>query len=107
MPPLAEKSLRDDIRFLGAILGDTIREQEGEQTYALIENIRKLSVAFHRDADAEAGKSLNKILKNLSSGKAVSVIRAFSYFSHLANIAEDQFTCASSTGKTLARWKAA
>jgi phosphoenolpyruvate carboxylase len=92
MPPLAEKSLRDDIRFLGAILGDTIREQEGEQTYALIENIRKLSVAFHRDADAEAGKSLNKILKSLSSGKAVSVIRAFSYFSHLANVAEDQFT---------------
>ncbi len=92
MPPLAEKNLRDDIRFLGAILGDTIREQEGAQTYALIENIRKLSVAFHRNADAEAGKALNKTLKNLSSGKAVSVIRAFSYFSHLANIAEDQFT---------------
>jgi phosphoenolpyruvate carboxylase len=88
---LAEKSLREDIRFLGAILGDTIREHEGEQTFALIENIRKLSVAFHRDADAQAGKDLDKILKNLSSGKAVSVIRAFSYFSHLANIAEDQF----------------
>lgn len=92
MQPLAEKSLRDDIRFLGSILGDTIREQEGEQTYTLIESIRKLSVAFRRDADAQAGKDLNKILKNLSSGKAVSVIRAFSYFSHLANIAEDQFT---------------
>lgn len=92
MPALSDKSLREDIRFLGAILGDTIREQEGEQTYGLIENIRKLSVAFHRNADDEAGKDLNKILKNLSSGKAVSVIRAFSYFSHLANIAEDQFT---------------
>ncbi len=92
MPPLADKSLREDIRFLGTILGDTIREQEGEQTYTLIENIRKLSVAFHRDADAQAGRQLDKILKNLSSSRAVSVIRAFSYFSHLANIAEDQFT---------------
>jgi phosphoenolpyruvate carboxylase len=88
---LTEQSLRDDIRLLGSILGDTIREQEGEETFDRIENIRKLSVAFRRNADAKAGKALGQLLKALSTQQAVSVIRAFSYFSHLANIAEDQF----------------
>ncbi len=91
MPLPSEQRLRDDIRFLGTILGDTIREQEGAATFDLIENIRKLSVAFRRDADAQAGKALDKLLKGLSPDKAVSVIRAFTYFSHLANLAEDQF----------------
>ena len=92
MPAPTEQSLREDIRFLGAILGDTIREQEGKATFDLIENIRRLSVQFHRDGDAAAGKSLTTLLKGLSPDKAVSVIRAFTYFSHLANIAEDQFS---------------
>jgi phosphoenolpyruvate carboxylase len=92
MPNTSDQSLRDDIRFLGAILGDTLKEQEGKATFDLIENIRRLSIAFRRDADQQAGKSLDKLLKSLTAEKAVSVIRAFSYFSHLANIAEDQFT---------------
>ena len=91
MPSPSEQTLRNDIRFLGTILGDTIREQEGQAAFDLIENIRKLSVAFHRHADTQAGKSLDKLLKSLSPDKAVSVIRAFTYFSHLANLAEDQF----------------
>jgi len=92
MPTPTEQSLRDDIRFLGVILGDTIREHEGKATFDLIENIRKLSVQFHRNGDAAAGRALDKTLKTLSPDKAVSVIRAFTYFSHLANIAEDQFS---------------
>ncbi len=91
MPHPLEQTLRDDIRFLGSILGDTIKEQEGPETFTLIENIRQLSVAVRRDADAQASKKLDKILKGLSPDDAVKVIRAFSYFSHLANLAEDQF----------------
>jgi phosphoenolpyruvate carboxylase len=91
MPLPSEQSLRNDIRFLGAILGDTILEQEGSDTFELIENIRKLSVAVRRDADTQASKTLDKVLKGLSSEDSVKVIRAFSYFSHLANLAEDQF----------------
>ncbi|WP_414896450.1 phosphoenolpyruvate carboxylase [Roseateles sp.] len=82
--------LMDDIRLLGRILGEVIREQEGRDTYELIERIRKLSVAYRHKADAQAGKSFDKLLKSLSGEQAVSVIRAFSYFSHLANIAEDR-----------------
>ncbi|MFY7866032.1 phosphoenolpyruvate carboxylase [Roseateles sp.] len=82
--------LMDDIRLLGRILGEVIREQEGREVYELVERIRKLSVAYRHKADAQAGKSFDKLLKSLSGEHAVSVIRAFSYFSHLANIAEDR-----------------
>ena len=95
----AEKSIRktdkdlpliEDIRLLGRILGDVIREQEGGAAYELVEQVRQLSVAFRRDADEAADKALKKLLKGLSSDQTVSVIRAFTYFSHLANLAEDR-----------------
>ena len=85
-----DQPLIDDIRLLGRILGDVIREQEGEATYALVEKIRTLSVAFRRDADHAADRALKNLLKGLSAVETVRVIRAFTYFSHLANLAEDR-----------------
>ncbi len=85
-----ERPLVEDIRLLGRLLGDVIREQEGQGAYELVEQVRKLSVAFRRDADAEADRALKKLLKGLSGEQTVSVIRAFTYFSHLANLAEDR-----------------
>ena len=85
-----DQPLIDDIRLLGRILGDVIREQEGEESYALVEKIRTLSVAFRRDADHAADRALKNLLKGLSSAETVRVIRAFTYFSHLANLAEDR-----------------
>ncbi len=85
-----DQPLIEDIRLLGRILGDIIREQEGVAVYALIEQVRQLSVAFRRDHDHEADKALKKLLKGLSTDQTVSVIRAFTYFSHLANLAEDR-----------------
>ena len=85
-----DQPLIEDIRLLGRILGDVIRQQEGKTTYERIEQIRKLSVAFRRDADESADLELKKLLKALPSDQAVSVIRAFTYFSHLANLAEDR-----------------
>ena len=88
----AEKDvpLRDDIRLLGRILGDTVREQEGEETFALVEQIRKASIRFHRDNELGARRELEAILDSLSADQTLAIVRAFSYFSHLANIAEDQ-----------------
>ena len=85
-----ELPLVEDIRLLGKILGDVIREQDGLAAYELVEQIRKLSVAFRRDADVASDKALKKLLKSLSGDQTVSVIRAFTYFSHLANLAEDR-----------------
>ena len=84
------RPLVEDIRLLGRILGDVIREQEGAAAFDLIERVRQLSVAYRLKADASAGRVLDRLLKNLSADQTVTVIRAFSYFSHLANIAEDR-----------------
>src|SRR5260221_6765996 len=82
--------LRNDIRLLGRILGDTVRDQEGAGVFDLVERIRQTSIRFHRDDDRPARRELEIILDSMSTGETVRIVRAFSYFSHLANIAEDQ-----------------
>src|SRR5580765_331537 len=82
--------LRTDIRLLGRILGDTVRDQEGADVFDLVERIRQTSIRFHRDDDQPARRELELILDSMSISQTVRIVRAFSYFSHLANIAEDQ-----------------
>ncbi|GAB2877544.1 phosphoenolpyruvate carboxylase [Pseudoduganella ginsengisoli] len=82
--------LKEDIRLLGRLLGDVLREQEGEEVFSVVETIRQTAVRFRREADAGAAKELDGMLKILTRDQTISVVRAFSYFSHLANIAEDQ-----------------
>jgi phosphoenolpyruvate carboxylase len=91
-PEIPEKDvpLRDDIRLLGRILGDTVRSQEGEAVFEIVEGIRQSSIRFRRDEDQVARRELEATLNGLSRGQTIQIIRAFSYFSHLANIAEDQ-----------------
>src|ERR1700694_3519978 len=82
--------LRNDTRLLGRILGDTVRDQEGADVFDLVERIRQTSIRFHRDDDKPARRELEIILDSMSTSETVRIVRAFSYFSHLANIAEDQ-----------------
>ncbi len=82
--------LRDDIRLLGRILGDTVREQSGEAVFDTVEHIRQNSVRFRRDEDVTARRDLEATLNSLPPTEALQIIRAFGFFSHLANIAEDQ-----------------
>ena len=82
--------LRDDIRLLGRILGDTVREQEGADVYVIVERIRQASIRFHRDNESGARRELAATLDSLDNDQTLAIVRAFSYFSHLANIAEDQ-----------------
>jgi phosphoenolpyruvate carboxylase len=82
--------LRDDIRLLGRILGDTVREQSGEAVFGTVEAIRQNSVSFRRNEDVTARRELEATLNGLPPTEALQIIRAFGFFSHLANIAEDQ-----------------
>ena len=88
--PAKDVPLRDDIRLLGRLLGDTIREQEGESVYDIVERIRQTSIRFHRDEDEGAQRELQTTLNSLSRSRTNQIIRAYSYFSHLSNLAEDQ-----------------
>src|SRR6185295_4379873 len=82
--------LRTDIRLLGRILGDTVRDQEGADVFDLVERIRQTSIRFHRDNDGAARRELEANLDGMSIAETLHIVRAFSYFSHLANVAEDQ-----------------
>src|SRR4051812_4586722 len=84
--PEKDVPLREDIRLLGRILGDTVREQEGDEVFAIVEKIRQTSIRFHRDDDAPARQELEALLNDLPPERTVQIVRAFSYFSHLANI---------------------
>jgi phosphoenolpyruvate carboxylase len=82
--------LKEDIRLLGYLLGDVLRDQEGEAVFDVVETIRQTAVRFRREADPQAGADLTALLHKLTRDQTISVVRAFSYFSHLVNIAEDQ-----------------
>jgi phosphoenolpyruvate carboxylase len=84
--------LKDDTRLLGRVLGDVLRAQTGDAGFERIETIRQKAVLFHRAAGTEAAQvraEMAAMLNGLSIGQTLDVVRAFSYFSHLANIAED------------------
>jgi phosphoenolpyruvate carboxylase len=85
----ADARLREEIRLLGRILGDTVRDQEGVDVFDLVERIRQTSIRFHRDEDRVARRELELILDSMATAETVRIVRAYSYFSHLANIAED------------------
>ena len=89
-PRLRNKDLplREDIRLLGRILGDTIRAQEGAELFEAMELIRRTSIGVHRDGDQEALGVLETKLTALPLPDAIKMIRAGCHFSQMANLAE-------------------
>ncbi|WP_425303132.1 phosphoenolpyruvate carboxylase [Nocardia wallacei] len=83
----ATAPLRDDIRFLGAVLGETIRDHEGPEVFDLIERVR---VEAFRVRRSEVERSaVADMLRDTDIRVALPLIRAFSHFLLLANLAED------------------
>src|ERR1044072_6053417 len=82
-----ELALREDRRLLGRLLGEVIGAHVGEETRHRVETVRQSAVRFRR---GESGQSeLEAQLDALPIDQTLHVVRAFSYFSHLLNIAED------------------
>jgi phosphoenolpyruvate carboxylase len=79
--------LRDDVRMLGELLGETLRERGGPELLALVERVRALS-KHGRAGETPEFETLADLLRGLPVGTAVSVARAFSHFLSFANIAE-------------------
>ncbi|MEE6179514.1 phosphoenolpyruvate carboxylase [Mycobacterium sp. 050134] len=83
----ATEPMRADIRLLGAILGDTVREQNGDEVFDLVERARVESFRVRR---SEIDRSeLARMFDGIDIHRAIPVIRAFSHFALLANVAED------------------
>lgn len=89
---ISEKDLPllENIRLLGRILGETIQAHDGSSAYELVETIRQHAVQYHREDDQPAREQLESTLRQLGPQQALGVVRAFSQFSHLANLAEDR-----------------
>ncbi|WP_304106747.1 phosphoenolpyruvate carboxylase [Mycolicibacterium bacteremicum] len=83
----ATEPMREDIRLLGAILGDTVREQNGDNTFDLVEKARVESFRVRRSEIDRA--ELADLFRDIDVHQAIPVIRAFTHFALLANVAED------------------
>jgi phosphoenolpyruvate carboxylase len=81
------KALREDVRLLGELLGETLRRHEGQAIFELVERVRALSKKARGGSDADFA-TLTRILEQMPVQEAMPVARAFSHFLNLANIAE-------------------
>ncbi|MBU2419438.1 MAG: phosphoenolpyruvate carboxylase, partial [Alphaproteobacteria bacterium] len=86
----ADDRLRDEVRLLGGLLGEVIRDEGGQDLYDRIEAVRQASVAWHRDAGPADAARLEQLLGELSLDDAVGLAHGFAVFSLLANVAEDR-----------------
>jgi len=84
-----DKSLRSLVKVLGTLLGDVLRTQEGEDVFNAVETLRKGYVALRKQENAEEQERLDKIIESLGPDKLTHVVRAFSNYFSLVNIAEE------------------
>ena len=83
------KSLREDVRYLGNILGRVIKQQEGINFFRLVEDVRRLSKANTSNTDKRKSfQNLSNKIKNLSPINLFKLTRAFTHFMNFINIAE-------------------
>ncbi|THD57630.1 phosphoenolpyruvate carboxylase [Phenylobacterium sp.] len=82
--------LREKVRFLGRVLGDVIRAEDGEAVFNQIEETRQASVTFHREGTHHAAEAMASRLEALSLPETVRFAHSFACFLQITNIAEDQ-----------------
>jgi phosphoenolpyruvate carboxylase len=83
-------AFREDVRHLGRLLGEVMQEQEGAAVFEAVEGIRKAAVASRRSDAAADRAALAGKLNRLDLPQMLKFVTAFTYFSHLVNIAEDE-----------------
>ena len=88
-----DAELKDTVRYLGKTLGETIKNQLGQEWLDRIEMIRKGGRASYQ-GDASCSEELKETFKNMSDGDLLTVGRAFAQFLNLGNIAEQEYNAA-------------
>ncbi|HYD45617.1 MAG TPA: phosphoenolpyruvate carboxylase [Phenylobacterium sp.] len=83
------EQLRETVRLLGRLLGDVIREEDGQAVFDQIEAIRQASVGYHREGTADAARLMSERLEGLSLSETVRFVHSFACFLQITNIAED------------------
>ena len=83
------KLLRENVRYLGSILGKVLKDQEGDKFFRLVEKVRKLSKANKTNLNSKHSyRKIIRTIKNLNSKNTFKLTRAFTHFMNLINLAE-------------------
>ena len=83
------KLLREDVRYLGNILGQVIKSQEGQKFFDLVEKVRKLSKANKANPNSKkSNTNVINAIKKLDPKNTFKLTRAFSHFMNFMNLAE-------------------
>jgi phosphoenolpyruvate carboxylase len=93
VPPNARDAvLRAEVRFTGSVLGEVLREQEGERRFALVERVRALAIGLRRRYDPRDERRLRLLLADLAVDELEALTRAFALFFQLVNVCEQRHT---------------
>lgn len=92
-PLAAMDALREDVRILGDLVGQVVREQAGERIFALVEHVRLAAIAsrdgsLSRAEATDADRSLLDWAERRSTAELIGVVRAFTIYFHVINVAE-------------------
>ena len=83
------KFFRENVRYLGNILGRVIKEQEGQKFFELVEKVRKLSKANKINPNSnQTNRKVVRAIKNLSPKNSFKLTRAFTHFMNFINLAD-------------------
>lgn len=89
-PQPASDALHDDVRFLGSLVGEIIREQAGDHIFAMVERIRTTFISIrNQSSDESADIDLMVWIDTLSTDELAQIVRAFTVYFHMINIAEE------------------
>ena len=86
-----DRILRSRVKLFGRLLGNILKQQAGEEVFRVVEKLRKEFLALRKKPDDKARKKLENFIDRLSPEILTPVIRAFSIYFKLVNIAETQF----------------
>lgn len=84
-----DETLQDEVRWLGRMLGEVVRDHEGTPVLELVEEVRRLSLS-RREDETEAGGLLRSLIAGLSFDEMEPLIQALSVSFDIANLAEDR-----------------
>ena len=82
-----DQALRDDVRTLGTLVGELLKDQGGDELFDLVENARLRSIR-RREGNEIPGEELADLVRGLDLPLAMQVIRAFSTYFQMVNTAE-------------------
>jgi phosphoenolpyruvate carboxylase len=86
----ARDPLAREVKLLGALLGQVIAEQDGEELLRLVERVRRLTIDLRRTGRSVHRRELLRLLQSADDAQLEALIRAFSLYFHLTNLAEEK-----------------